>query len=197
MRSFTSSVRALFFSAISICAVLGISAALDVSPAHASPIYITASTDYAAFNYSRATSAIGPNSMFGASAAVGYQAWPNLAVELGYAGFWTKDSALNALKVKQPVNASVQGGTLDAVLKLPFTDRFALLGDAGISYRVGDLTQATTSVRGWAWGWRLGGGAEYALTDAISWRLMGWYDQSDYGAMDGALGASTGFALHI
>lgn len=92
-----------------------------------------------------------------------------------------------------------QGLTLDAMGYLPLNDKFDLIGTAGISWTKADLsvsgtaygTAGTISDDGSDFGYRLGVGAQYHITDDLNVRGLARYQDMnfDVGGFDAAEGA--------
>lgn len=188
--------RFLSFALIGAAAV-AVALAAFIPAASASPFYAGVGVQYAGFNYEKGVAKTAPDALFGGSVYGGIQVTKHVAFEAGYLGAWNSQDFLTALKTPATTDAAVYGGTADIVATLPVTSRFALLGDVGLTYLRGDITQAGTPYRSWNWGWRAGAGGEYALNDHVSLRVRGFYQQANLKAARAALVVETGFVLHI
>ena len=162
-----------------------------------SAFYVAADGDYAGVNYSGGVAKIANDTLLGGDADVGFQLFPNVAVEAGYVGLWSKDTALNPCGIKQAVNASIHGGTADAIVSVPLIGPIDLLGDAGLTYLNGDVSQGHQSIGAYAWGWRAGGGVQWHVTDSLALRVRGLYDQANFTGTSGAIVVSAGLAYRL
>lgn len=110
---------------------------------------------------------------------VGLQINKYLAVEGGYSRSTTEDKNISLFGNDAKFSSRSHAYTLDALLSLPMTsdNKFNLLGDVGAAR---ETTKTSTSGTGFMDGsnsntdttWRVGAGAQYALTDNVAGRVL-------------------------
>lgn len=109
---------------------------------------------------------------------VGWRLNENFAVEAGYQDFGDFEQAIDIPGVPTEVSLTANGFTLGVSGALPLSDRFALTGRLGLFFwngtaEINGVGQASPDDRNLY----LGGGAKYALTDALA--LTGDFSRFD------------------
>lgn len=138
-----------------------------------------------------------PKNFKGVSPYVGVQFHPNFAVEASYLASGKESKNFSVGPVNGRSETSFNGIAVDLVGNVKVAEKVKLLGSAGVG-RFEAKTNVTTnfgnqSIKEDELTWRVGAGAEYALTDRLGLRAMARYTPVDFnGAADHAATLSAG-----
>lgn len=159
--------------------------------------YVGADYDYIHANYNDGGDQVANNSMHGGDIHVGARLHKYFGVEASYVA--TTDAAKNnVLGTGINTKVNVRGATLDALGYLPLADKLEIIGTAGVSRLRGEMelkgagghiSSSESETKG-----RVGGGAQYWLTDNLNIRGLVRYQGADFsGSLNNATIASLGF----
>lgn len=157
--------------------------------------YVGADYDYVHANYKDGGDQIAEDNLNGADVHVGARVHKYLGFEGGY--LWTGNgNKSNVLGSGINTSVNVRGFTFDALGYLPVIDKFELIGTAGVSRLRADLNVSgliAGSGHEYETKGRVGGGAQYWLTDNLNVRGIVRYQGANFsGALDNAVIASLG-----
>lgn len=154
--------------------------------------YVGADYDYTSINYDNNADSILSDSLSGGDVHIGARIHKYLGFEGSY--FDTASSSKNVGALNTSVK--LEGYTLDAMGYLPVADKVELIGTAGVS-----RLKATLSLSGllagtgseWETKGRIGGGAQYWITDNLNIRGLVRYQGADFrGIVNNAVISSLG-----
>jgi hypothetical protein len=165
--------------------------------------YVGADYDYVHVNYKDNIDGTGLNGDDAANDTLhGFDLHAGVRVHkyLGFEGsyIWTADAKKdNVLGSGINTKVNVRGGTLDAMGYLPIDNKVELIGTVGISRLKANLNLsafgASASGGEWETKGRIGGGAQYWLSDNINARALVRYQGADFsGIVDNAIIATIG-----
>lgn len=171
--------------------------------------YAGADYQYTNINYSDNIQGTGINgsdilaeSLHGANIHAGARIHKNLGFEVGYT--WTGDASKdNVLGTGSNTKVNLSGGNFDALAYLPVDDKghFELIATAGVTYLKADVTAngvLASSDSQWETKGRIGGGAQYWVTDNANIRALVRYQGADFdGVVDNAIIANVGLNLQF
>lgn len=154
--------------------------------------YVGADYDYTSINYNDNADSILSDSLSGGDVHIGARIHKYLGFEASY--FDTASSSKNVGILN--TNVKLEGYTLDAMGYLPVADKVELIGTAGVS-----RLKATLSLSGllsgtgsdWETKARMGGGAQYWITDNLNVRGLVRYQGANFsGIVNNAVISSLG-----
>lgn len=158
--------------------------------------YVGADYDFIHADYKDGGDQVANDSLNGGDIHIGARVQKYLGFEASY--LWTADATKdNVLGSGLNTKVNVQGGALDAMGYLPIgNSKFELIGTAGVSRLKAKLSlDGLISASGseWETKGRIGGGAQYWLTDNINLRGIVRYQGANFsGALSNAIIYSAG-----
>ena len=129
----------------------------------------------------------------GGNVHIGARVHKYLGVELGY--FQTEEGNKdNILGSGLDSKVKIKGGTLDLMGYVPVAPKTELIGTVGVSYSKADLSiPSVVSGSENEWKPRVGGGAQYWITDNLNARALVRYQGADFDkSVDNAVVATAG-----
>jgi len=162
------------FIALALMGLVFYVAVADAAPSGPTGWYLGADAVYDGARYDGTIVRKAPNALYGVNLYAGYQLFQGISLEAGYAGRFSNASL---------ASATTQGIFGQAVVRVPMTDSFDLLGSFGIDYMSTQVhVNDFSTLRGFAWGWRLGAGPEFTvIVPQLGWRTMVGYEQGGLG----------------
>lgn len=183
-----------------------IAAILLSSAANAEPVftpdfffkpYVGVDYDFVHADYKDGGNQVLNDSLNGGDIHIGARIHKYLGFEGSY--LWTADATKdNVLGTSVNTKVNVQGGAFDAMGYLPIgNSKFELIGTAGVSYLKGDAglngAGGHLSLSKWETKGRVGGGAQYWITDNINLRGIVRYQGASFSStLDDAIIYSAG-----
>jgi hypothetical protein len=158
--------------------------------------YVGASYDYVHANYQDDGDQIAEENLHGFDIHAGARIHKYFGIEGSY--LWTADGTKdNVLGTGINTKVNVMGYALDAMGYLPVTDKTELIGTAGVSRLRAhgrlEAGGAAAALSQWETKGRIGGGAQYWLTDNLNIRGLVRYQAADFSdTLDNAIIASLG-----
>lgn len=176
---------------LSVAFLSAISSAAHAEDAAMLKPYVGASYQYTHIDYGNDNKGLAANNLNGADIHAGLNIGKNFGVEAGY------NQSLNSTKhnvmgTGLDTKISLGGFTFDALGYLPVTNKIDLIGTAGVALiRERDEVVGVATDTSWKTKGRIGGGAQYALTDNSNVRLLVRYQ--DYSDGDNGILTNLGF----
>lgn len=163
--------------------------------------YIGVDLDRNDVTYNDGAEAAVDDSLYGLNAHIGIRPSQNWGAEFGF--FRTQEGSKDNV-VGTAVDTKVKryGVNLDAIGYLPISQdkRFEALGIAGLTYSKAEIEVsapgATASLDDKDLGWRIGGGFQYHITDAVAARALVRYERVDFDdSIDHVITSSVGLSF--